>query len=363
MKRFIFFTKTNWDEPPRLRHQLAQLLISHKHQIIFLEKPTTFLFNQKHKVPEISGIEFFRSRQLIHQKLRLFKFLRFFNEKFELNDIKRTLKNSKITKSDILVNFNYDYYFIRKLYPENKIVTIINDDFWCRALFGYEKPLKKALELTCKNSNSVLTVSYPLIDQLSTYCSPLLFLPWTDQKYKHPDMGIKKTRLLFWGYINNRLNFDYILRLANMLDELNLDITIDFVGPIEPRIDSRFTSLIDHPKIRTMGPTDIQNLNFDNVLASFIPYVAGNKADDVTTIPNKAFPMLSKGLPLLITGMPNFIKESFVFRLGEDLNKDIQLISTLNQKLPEIQSSIEKFVSNNTSEKRYQEFLGILKIE
>lgn len=360
MKRFIFFTKTEWDEPPRLRHQLAQLLISKNHEVIFFEKPSTFLFDKKQKVPAFSGIKFLKSKQLIHQKLRLFSFLRFINKKFELRDIKNKLKDCNISNVDIIVNFNYDYYFIKKLFPKNKIITIINDDFWCRALFGYEKPLKDALALTCKNSNSVLTVSYPLMDQLSAYCTPQLFLPWADQKYKHPNMEIKKTRLLFWGYINNRLNFDYISELANALNESNLDITIDFVGPEENKIDSRFTKLKNHPKIRTMGPSDIPNLNMDTVLAAFIPYIDGNKADDVTTIPNKAFPLLASGLPLLITGMPNFINEPFVFRLGEDIDKDVQLILTLNEKSAIIQTSIEKFVNNNTSDKRYQEFMRMI---
>ena len=126
------------------------------------------------------------------------------------------------------------------------------------------------------------------------------------------------------------------------------------------KIDLCFTELKKHPNIRTEGPTDIQNLNFDTVLGAFIPYVDGNKADDATTIPNKAFPMLSNGLPLLITGMPHFIDEPFVFRLGEDLAQDIQLILTMNKKLPELQTYIEKFVNNNTSDKRYQEFMNTL---
>ena len=77
MKKFIFFTKTNWDEPPRLRHQLAKLLVSHNHRVIFFEKPTTFLFDKKRKLPIEDGIIFIRSKQLIHRLLRIFIFLRF----------------------------------------------------------------------------------------------------------------------------------------------------------------------------------------------------------------------------------------------------------------------------------------------
>ena len=274
--------------------------------------------------------------------------------------LKNKINNLDISSEDIIVNFNYDYYFLRDLFPENNIITIINDDFWCRALFGYQKPLKDVLNFTCKISDSVLAVSYPLIEQLSAYCNPELLLPWSDLNYKRPNMGVKKNRLLFWGYINNRLNFDYIIELANELSQSDSDIVIDFVGPEEKRMDPRFKLFKEYPNIRIKGPTDILNLDFDSVLAAFIPYVAGNEADDATTIPNKAFPMLTNGLPLLITGMPHFINEPFVFRLGDDLSKDIQLILTLNQKLPELQASIEKFVNNNTADRRYQEFMNII---
>tara|TARA_B100000575_G_C23143104_1_gene665867 strand:- start:6907 stop:7992 length:1086 start_codon:yes stop_codon:yes gene_type:complete len=360
MKKFIFFTKTDWNEPPRLRHQLARLLVSYKHKIIFFEKPTTFLFGKKIKLSKENGITFIRSKQLIHRLLRIFKMLTYLNTLFELRVLKNRVKNIKILKEDIIVNFNYDYYFLRSLFPENYIVTIINDDFWCRALFGYEKPLKDVLDLTCKMSDSVLAVSYPLVEQLSVYCNPQLLLPWSDLKYKRPNMEVKKYRLLFWGYINNRLNFDYIIKLANALKESDLDIVIEFIGPEERKIDLRYIELKKHPNIRTEGPTDIQNLNFDTVLGAFIPYVDGNKADDATTIPNKAFPMLANGLPLLITGMPHFIDEPFVFRLGEDLTQDIQLILTMNKKLPSLQTYIEKFVNTNTSDKRYQEFMSTI---
>ncbi|MEO0579910.1 MAG: hypothetical protein AAFZ58_14575, partial [Pseudomonadota bacterium] len=37
--RFIFLTRTNWNEPPRIRHQLAELLVSEGHDVVFFQKP------------------------------------------------------------------------------------------------------------------------------------------------------------------------------------------------------------------------------------------------------------------------------------------------------------------------------------
>ena len=37
-KNVVIFTKTLWNEPPRLRHQLSKMLSSYGHTITFFEK-------------------------------------------------------------------------------------------------------------------------------------------------------------------------------------------------------------------------------------------------------------------------------------------------------------------------------------
>jgi len=357
MNRFLFFTRTDWKEIPRLRHQLAHLLSSYGNDIIFFEKPDNLFITNKIPASNYGRIKFYRTKQLAHPRLRVNKFLRIINKVYEMNQIRKGTKYFNITNNDVIVNFNYYYYFLRELFPSNKIITIINDYHWYKTIFGFQKPLINALSLTCKNSDVVLTVSYPLIEQLSSFCNPKLFLPWTEYQYNAPDMSIKKNRLLFWGGVNNRLNFEYISKLANGLQKLNMNITLDFVGPIERRIDTRFKELILHPNVNVQGPERLEMLNMDTVLGAFIPYVEGNKTDDVTTIPNKAFPMLAYGLPLLITGMPNFINEPFVFRIGENISKDIKLLGELNNRLTGLQESISAFVKNNTGQCRYDQFI------
>lgn len=258
----------------------------------------------------------------------------------------------------IVVNFNYDYFFLRKIFPKNKILTIINDDFCCRALLGYEAPLKAALADTCRNSDVVLTVSYPLQEQLLNYCNTQIFFPWADIQYKAPRNDSQRSILLFWGYINNRLNFDYIIDLSQKITQLNLNVDLFFIGPVEKNIDNRFKILQSLPNIKVKGATPIKDLNFDNVLAAFIPYISGNQADDVTSIPNKAFPMLANGIPLLITGMPNFIKKPFVIRMGENIDVDISQITNLKNNFTKLQDEISFFVNQNTGAHRYKQFMS-----
>lgn len=360
MTRFIFFTKTDWSEPPRLRHQLAMLLVDRGHQILFFEKPNSPLSPRRPISNSIPGFEFLRTREGLHHKLRLSGVARRVNAVFEVAQIRAAIAHQDISDADVIVNFNYDYYFLREIFPNSLIVTVINDDFWCRALFGYERPLVEALSLTCKMSDEVLTVSCPLMDQLSKYCDPELFLPWSATPYCAPRSDTPRNQLLFWGYINNRLNFDYLIGLAAEIVNANSEIELKFVGPIQTNIDARFNVLAASPCVSVSGPVDVGELDFEGVLAALIPYVDGNRADDVTSIPNKAFPMLAHGLPLVISGMPNFIREPFVLRVGESPARDLMMLEQLRLGFARYQSSIERFVANNQSIDRYNQIMAFI---
>ena len=55
MNRCFFFTKTNWNEQPRMRHQLALLLRNYGHQILFFEKPNNSVFIPKGAIHRIEN--------------------------------------------------------------------------------------------------------------------------------------------------------------------------------------------------------------------------------------------------------------------------------------------------------------------
>ena len=356
MKRCVFFTKTDWSEPPRLRHQLALLLKDNGHQVLFFEKPNnSFLHAKRASTQNETNLEFYRTSELYHHKLRLNSTLRHINAYWEKVRITKIIKRSSISKNDVVINFNYDYFFLRSLFPNNKIITIINDDFWCRAILGYEKPLKDALRLTCRSSDVVLTVSEPLLEQLSEFCNAQLFLPWSNAEYSKANYVPERTNLLFWGHINNRLNYEYIGKLADALNDIKSRLSIQFVGPVEKNINRNFYDLVEKPNIKLSGPQDLANLELEETLAALIPYVEGNKADDVTTLPNKAFPMLANGLPLLITGMPNFLKAPFVLRLEKTMEEDLKLITSLPKIFDSLQPPISTYVNQNTGRDRYMQ--------
>jgi len=354
--RFIFLTKTDWGEPPRLRHQLSRLLADAGHDVEFFERP---FFPWKRLTSGETGhprIHLHRSRQGLHHKLRLHPLLHHSNAVFEKAGIARLNKKLKLNESDVIINFNYDYYFLRDLFPRQRLITIINDNFWSRAIGGYEKPLRWALEKTCRNSDVVLTVSPPLVEQLKSFCNPELFYPWADVPYRAPENSEKRTQLLYWGYIGNRIDYNYLNKLAEFIARKPNSIEILLVGPSKNG-SSTFKAL---KNVKTLAASSLDEIPLQKVIAALIPFKENVEDIEVISLPNKALQLLARGLPLAITGMPNFIKEPFVFPLSGDLDKDLKTIHQIKDNFSDIQPSVREFVDNNSGSQRLQQFLSYL---
>ena len=281
------------------------------------------------------------------------------NAAFEKSQILKAAEQISIQKSDVIVLFNYDYFFIRELFPHQKIILIINDDFWSSAIAGYDKPLKRALEQVCRTSDSVLTVSQPLADQLKAYCSPQLFFPWSDVAYKSPKRDTVRNLLLYWGYLGNKLDYSYISSLAGVFESHKLDYEIFLVGPI--LANCKQTKLLEGvAKIRFQERSCLDDLPLDRVLCGFIPYRSRVSHIDVISLPNKASQLLARGLPLLICGMPAFINQPFVLRMTGDLDSDLNILRHIRSSFNDLQPAISAFVTANSAQSRLQSFMACI---
>ena len=225
-KRVVIFTKTNWDEPPRIRHQLTKLLLENKHQVVFFEKSN---FKQFKIIKYIKdNILFFKHFELLHHQLRPFEFMVKINAMVTKFFIKKALKNEKI---DLIINFNYDYYFLKEMFSDLKIVTIINDDFVAQARPWMPKSIKQQLKQTCENSDLVFAVSYPLQEQLVEFNkNTKLFFPWTFKKYEKPTNNKNRNVVLYWGYIDHRIDWKKIKYL------LEKGIKLRFIGMVSHKV-------------------------------------------------------------------------------------------------------------------------------
>lgn len=355
--RFIFFTKTRWCEPPRLRHQLARLLAGAGHEVIFFERPRHPWRRARLAETVEAGICVCSHEELLHHKLRIARPLRAANACYTMRSIRAATQPLALGEADVVVNFNYDYWFLRKLYPRNRLITVINDDHISHGLLGYVKPLAEVQRLTCGASDVVLTVSKPLQRQIRGYCEPRLFLPWSNERYTPPCPASARDTLLFWGYINRKIDFPFVVRLADELATAGAAVRMLFVGPLESH-ETEVRRLRSHPSIEVRDAAELKQLPLERVLAAIIPYRAGDPEIDVITYPNKAAQLLAHGLPLIVKGMPEFIEAPFVFRF-DDAN-GLDTVRNVRQRFAELQPIIEQFVESNRPQARLEQFLSFV---
>lgn len=362
MSRFILFTKTKWDEAPRLRHQFAHLLASAGHEVLFFEKPASLGPAQRTPTRRAPRIATVTSRELMHHKLRLAPLLHRANAYVAKRSIRDRLRDWSVSDEDTVISFNYDYWFLRDLFPRNRLITVINDDFICVALFGYTKPLLWAMQRTCDASDRVLTVSAPLQQQLSRFGVPELFLPWADIPYRAPRAGAQRDFLLFWGYTNRRIHFPAVREFADALARTRPEVRILFVGPIGPVVENvkdDVASLRERPNIEFHPPTALDLLPLDRILAAYIPYRPHDLEVDAITLSNKALQLMARGLPLLISArpaLPHFLEAPFVFRVNAANAAD--QIDHLRAAFDGLQPDLAAFVAANGPDARLAQLLG-----
>ena len=350
---FLFFTKTTWNEPPRLRHQLARLLADKGHQVYFFQKPVYFWQSAQDPVPAEKNITLFQSKQFIHHQLRLNRLIRYLNMKVEALSLKRKLKKIDIDDC-VVVNFNYDYYFLKTLYPKHQIITIINDDFVSPAKKFSLKQTKDVLSKTAQMSTQVLTVSTVLLTQLLQYCKPVLFLPWSNQAYKAYDVSKDKRSLLIWAYFNGRIDFDLIEKIAKEKPQYLLYL----VGPKDKEAQLSVNRLSVLPNIKILPSKTLDSLPLGDFFAALIPYKKNIKPVEATTLANKSLQLMACGLPLVIQGMPNFYEHPAVFKpLSNEFGDTLDM---LKEKWMPLQEQIKRFVEQHSADDRYQQFVELI---
>ncbi len=345
----IIFTKTNWDEPPRIRHQLTRLLYSHGHKIIFFEKSS---FRQLKTIKhQEEGINFIKHFELIHHQLRPLKLLVKLNQTVTKYLIRKNLIKENI---DFILNFNYDYSFLRDLFPNKRIITIINDDFVAQAKPWMIDSIYEQLKTTCKHSDMIFAVSYPLCEQLKQFNkNTYILLPWAERKYRLPTITQEKRNVvLYWGYIDHRLNW-------NVIDHLiNNNIKLRFVGDVGSNIKNKIEKYTYFDNFELLPSTDINKLNMEDVCCSILPYDTKRAEMRVVTVNNRVFRLLSYGIPLIYSDLPYLIETPNTVITKCKSNEDyINAIDYFSSSFSSSQTDIEKFLMDHYSDIRYNYLL------
>ncbi len=341
----VIFTKTNWDEPPRIRHQITQMLHLRGYKIIFFERNSFKKINCTTRIE--NGIKFYSHWEPIHHQLRPFKFLIWINNYITKQIITRILKHQHF---DAILNFCYDYSFLKELFPDKRIVTLINDDFELQAKSWMKKSIKSQLDKTLAYSDNVLTVSYPLLDRLrKVNVTSKLFLPWASIKYKNPKPNQKRDVILYYGYINHRVDFDVLLYIANK------GIKILLAGPIESKVNrEKLDKLIELDNVNYMPPSSLSELDLDNVCCSILSYDRKIKSVNASTMSNRGFNLLSFGIPLLYVDLPFLLKAPKEVLISCSTEKDyLRGAQYYINNFDLCQEKIKLFLTNHYEENRF----------
>lgn len=352
MREYIVFTKSSWNEPPRLRHQVTSLVLNGGGEVWFFEK-SGYLWERtwrEKKEAENGRVHLHRSCQLLHHQLRVARILQDANATIESKGVRKALDVRAFEGAGV-VNFNYDYYFLRDLFPRQRILTIINDDFVAMARWGRGNYVREQLARTCKMSDAVFAVSVPLMRQLKNWCEPELFLPWAEQRYENPKRSGERKKVLVWAYINARVDFELLGRLAAELPGLEIDIA----GHVERGVRWELARLNEaHSNICVIGPAALDELPTDEYCCSLIPYRAGVRYIEATTMPNKGFQILARGLPIVAHGMPELYKHPAITSCGGP-SEVVEAVAKAQTRFWELQLGIAELVGNNQRENRWRQ--------
>lgn len=360
MSTFVVLTHTDWTEAPRLRHQVAQLLLEHGHTVYWFERAGGPLGRKASEpaaaaragTPAKAAPHVVATRRLVHHQLRVVPPLHWANARFLVPQLKRFVRDKNIGPDAIIINFNFDYYFLRQVFPQNRIITIINDDFEGMSKLPFRSHLTWALKRTCQMSDSVLAVSKSLVARLRLWSDAKLFVPWAVTPYQEPHGDIsQRTKLLFWGFVNRRLDVDMLERVSEHLRTAHPTFSILIVGPVEGADGRAIQARLEaRGNVEFRGRSNLSDLPMDQVLAAIIPYRRHPETDAIYQT-NKTMQLLSHGLPLLISGMPDFVQLPFVVRLDspEGIGAAIGLCV---QQFGKWQSHIRDYIQQNSPESR-----------
>jgi hypothetical protein len=314
MASIVLFTHTRWEEAPRIRHQVARLLRDFGHRVLFIERGDS-AFNYRSSRPrEVeANIWIARPVRAVHHQLRVASVLHHLDASIVAPVVRGIVDHWLNSAPDAIVNFAHDGWWLRQAFPSTRLVTIIHDDFEAQSRLPFHGHITWTLQRTCMSSDDVFAVSVPLQHRLQEWCSAKLLLPWAIDPYVSPDTDMaSKDILLFWGTVDNALDLAMIHKISRQRPELRLLL----VGPTQTagareRIAASLAPLANaeiHP------PAPLSALPIDRVLAAILPY-RRTPAVNAVTLANKSMQLLARGLPLMISAMPNYLEQPFIVRM------------------------------------------------
>lgn len=352
-KTFVINTITNWSEPPRARHQVAEAL-SRFHEVYFINankigSPGIKIESVNENLKVI--LPFWPIDYRIRYRLPIL------NEIYQ-NWLFRKIKAILKKKNTHIINFDFTATQLFKYF--NKVVYYCNDyNIRYYYLFFIKKYLERCEKHVAGNSICCAATSEYLYNHLKAFNSNVIEIrlgaPTVEniQKFKRN----KKIKVGLVGYLNEKRNSAEIIK--KLISDKNIEVHV--YGKISNGLS---TSLGKYKNFKNngilIGNELIEQLNEIDV--GIAPY---NKEDvNLGGTPNKLWLYLAVGKPVVISTLP-MIKnwkfgEKFVY-LADDENEFVEKVYTAYaDDNAELKIKRYQFSQKNTWGKRIEELIKFI---
>ena len=214
--------------------------------------------------------------------------------------------------------------------------------------------------MTCGSSDKVLALSPQILQSLPTNPNYSLFTPWSPSlKTQFTPLGHRpRFRLVYWGFINDRLSIDTLTYLLSTYPSLQ----VTYIGPVEPSFKFQLHRLSQYPNFSLSPPCQLSSIDTNDLLAFFIPYDTNHPIAKTLYLPNKFLQLLSLGFPLIVPDLPGLIAHEALLRYNPKCQKSlINIINSLNRDfISELRPFINEFLSHHSESSALQDIVGDL---
>lgn len=310
-KLFIFSTFTNYtEEAPRARHQLADRFLEHG-EVVFIQREGSPLELHGSSSKDGFYLERFPSfclpRKLI-LLIPLLRFVYFSHLQKKINEVLKKYGKAYEAKDIFILNFRYDCPYQKDQNSAGSFY-ICNDEFVERQPLLVKNLLRPIEFLTARRATHTFSIHYPLRDKfLSKNIETTLFFPGVDiEGFRRRADGTTASnkrsrpplRIGYGGFISLKLDFE-------VFEAIQADVrySLSLMGPVEPEAEDKVRYLKDKGvEIIPAKRGDEYLRELEKFDALVIPYRLIN-ATKAITFPNKIFPYLQTGRPVLMTKLP-----------------------------------------------------------
>lgn len=356
---FIVYTNTEWDGPPRARHQLSYALAK-RFKVTFVAANTIGLPGiKREKVKdnfELLTPSFPSSFRLRYRMPGL-------NEAYQIWLYQKLKKHFK-GKDVVFICTDFGGHLVGKFF--DKFIYMANDDFinnvkvprWMKAYTTFTQ------SRLVKTATFNLATAKKLVNDFSEINSKSYELPLGAPEFSKVDINQisldrqdEKIKVVLLGFIDKKKTplvlINKILGIENV--ELHL------IGPIK---DDFLEHIVQRDKVIAHGvmtgdPLSIKLLEMDVAIA---PYYM----DDPNTgrTPNKMWQYLATGKPAVITNLPNVRHWEFPKGTVYKANNDDEFVSFIKQAFLDDTMELIKerinIAANNSWSKRVDQLLTFI---